>query len=240
MPGPIPASEFDRRVERRAVEDLWNEYYEPQSRARARRLSLLLGALGPRPGERILDVGCGVGATAYWAARAGARVAAVDYSHASLAAARRVARERGDAHVDYLEADAAHLPVAPARFDKVMCVDVMDVLVADAHKALLAELLWAVRPGGTILLYTPNAIREHLGAAIRPLRRARWRDRRECPLHVGLATAARIRRLVAGLGAVGRVRYVDMNYPALGATPLLRRWLAGHQLWTIRRGGRGA
>ncbi len=238
MTGPIPASEFDRRVEGRTIAELWTEYYQPITPPRVRRLALLLGALAARPGERILDVGCGVGATAYWAARAGARVTGVDYSHASLQAARRVAQSRGDARVDYVRADATQLPVAAARFDTVMCVDVMDVLLPSAHKALLAELLWAVRPGGTVLLYTPNAIRERVGAAIRPLRGGAWNGRQPCPFHVGFATAARIRGLLRSLGAVGRVRYVDMNYPALAALPVVRRWLAGHQLWTITRGGR--
>ncbi|HEV8614949.1 MAG TPA: class I SAM-dependent methyltransferase [Methylomirabilota bacterium] len=236
----IPASEFDRRVAGRSVEEIWREHYEPDTPGRVRRLRLLLAALDPRPGERILDVGCGVGPTAYWAARAGARVVGVDFSHVSLDAGTRVARARGDARIAFVRADGTQLPVAAARFDKVMCVDVMDMLPPAAHKALFAELLWAVRPGGTVLLYTPNAVRERLGAAIRPLRRrlGRWRDRSECPLHVGLTTAARVRGLLRSLGAVGRVSYADMNYPALAALPLARRWLAGHQLWTIRRGGR--
>ena len=235
----IPASEFDRRVEGQSAEEIWREHYEPSSPARVRRLALLLAALDPRPGERILDVGCGTGPTAYWAARAGARVIGVDFSHASLVAGAGVARTRG-ATLAFVRADGTQLPVAAARFDKVMCVDVLDMLEPEAHKALFAELLWAVRPGGTVLLYTPNAVRERLGAAIRPLRRkfGPWRDRSECPLHVGLTTAARVRGLLRSLGAVGRVTYADMNHPVLAAVPFAQRWLAGHQLWTIRRGGR--
>lgn len=237
----IPASEFDRRVAGRSAEEIWREHYEPGSPARVRRLALLLAALDPRPGERILDVGCGVGPTAYWAARAGARVVGVDFSHASLVAGARTAQARGDATLAFVRADGTQLPVPAARFDKVMCVDVLDMLPPEQHKALFAELLWAVRPGGTVLLYTPNAVRERIGAALRPLRRrlGPWRDRSECPLHIGLTTAARVRRLLRSLGAIGRVAYADMNYPALAAVPLAQRWLAGHQLWTIRRGGRG-
>lgn len=237
---PIPAAEFDRRIEGRSAEAIWREYYAPHSPARIRRQELLRAALAPRSGERVLDVGCGAGGLAYWAAGRGARVVGADYSSASLAAGKRIACALGPSAPAYVQADATRLPLRDGCFDKVICVDVLDHIPEDRHGALLGELLRAVRPGGRIILYTPNERREALGRAIRPLRRlfGAWRHD-GCALHIGLAGPSRLRRLLRGLGAEGRLAYADMNYSWIGALPLLRGWLAGHMLWTVTRSESG-
>ena len=233
---PIPAAEFDRRMEALGDEAIWREYYTPDSPPRIRRQALLREALAPRSGERVLDVGCGAGGLDYWAAREGARVVGVDYSAASLRAARRVAGPLGRAAPAYVQADAARLPIRSGWFDKAICVDVLDMLPREQHAGVLAELLRAVRPEGRIILYTPNAPREAIGRALRPLRRlvGAASPRARLP-HLGLTGPARLRRLLRGLRAAGSLAYADMNYPWLAALPLLRRWLAGHMMWTISR-----
>lgn len=236
---PTPASEFDRRIVGAPDGAIWREYYAPDSRARIRRQTMLRKTLAPRPGERVLDVGCGAGGLSYWAAQQGARVVGVDYSAASLLAGARIARSLGTSAPTYVQADATCLPIRSGRFDKAICVDVMDVLPKNEHAFLLAELLRTVRPGGRVILYTPNARREAMGRAIRPVRRlfGAWRHE-GCPLHIGLTGPSRLRRLLRGLDASGRLAFADMNYPWLTRLPILRGWLAGHMLWTITRSER--
>ena len=78
----------------------------------------LVHRLGPEPGERWLDVGCGTGAVAMRAARAGAKVTGVDISEGMIETARRrAAEERLD--ISYEVGDAEGLPVADASFDVV-------------------------------------------------------------------------------------------------------------------------
>ncbi|WP_428674702.1 class I SAM-dependent methyltransferase [Roseibium sp.] len=70
----------------------------------------LLSFAAPRPGERVLDVGCGCGASTLEVARAvgpSGRVRALDISAPMLAEAAARAEARGLAHIDWLEADAA-------------------------------------------------------------------------------------------------------------------------------------
>lgn len=65
---------------------------------------------GARPGERVVDIGCGCGAVTIDLARAvgqSGRVAGLDISTPMLAEARRRASAAGIAHVDWIEADAA-------------------------------------------------------------------------------------------------------------------------------------
>jgi SAM-dependent methyltransferase len=72
-------------------------YSDPASAARIlSRFSLLLSALGPRPGDRVLDFGCGTGWTSAMLARLGASVVGMDIAPSALQIAREVAdRELG-------------------------------------------------------------------------------------------------------------------------------------------------
>jgi trans-aconitate methyltransferase len=64
--------------------------------------SSLLELLDPRPGERILDVGCGTGQLTSEIARSGARVTGLDSSPEMLAEARR-----NYPNLHFVQADAA-------------------------------------------------------------------------------------------------------------------------------------
>ncbi len=97
--------------------------YDPLTRLLgfdAVRRGLLLQA-DPRPGHRVLDIGCGTGSSTLALARsvgAGGRVVALDVSGPMLARARERAREAGLAdRIDFIEGDAQLHDLAPARCD---------------------------------------------------------------------------------------------------------------------------
>ena len=82
------------------------------------RLAIDRLALGP--GQRVLDVGCGLGPTTLaLAARVGdaGEAVGVDISEEMLAAARRNAEREGVANVRFVLADAQEDDLGPARFD---------------------------------------------------------------------------------------------------------------------------
>ena len=76
---------------------------------------------------RVLDVGCGVGATAVHLARTGARrVIALDRLHSMTVQARDRARREGVVdRVRFVTADAQHLPFAEGQFDGILCESVL-------------------------------------------------------------------------------------------------------------------
>lgn len=76
---------------------------------------------GRLEGRDVLDVGCGDGAYALAAARAGAHVTGLDRSAAALSAARARAEGEGLA-VDLQVGDATDLPFPAARFDVIFAV----------------------------------------------------------------------------------------------------------------------
>jgi SAM-dependent methyltransferase len=96
----------------------WAEVREPLERQLAPLGQRALAALAPRPGECILDIGCGGGETVLELARAVApdgAVVGIDLSAAVLAFARRAAE--GRERVRFVQADAEAYPFEPASFD---------------------------------------------------------------------------------------------------------------------------
>jgi methionine biosynthesis protein MetW len=99
--------------------------------------------------DRLLDVGCGDGALRLLVGDKVRRHVGVDGALAALgkAAAQGVSVQRADL-------DAAHLPYRDAAFDVVTCLDVLEHVLDPRH--LLRELARVLRPGGVLVLTTPN------------------------------------------------------------------------------------
>ena len=109
------------------------------------------------PGQRLLDVGCGAGQTAFPAARAGLQVTGVDIATNLIDHARaRAAAEGLNAQFD--EGDAEALPYPDASFDVV--VSLIGAMFAPRPERVAAELLRVCRPGGRLILanWTPPGL----------------------------------------------------------------------------------
>lgn len=108
---------------------------------------------GVQPGQIILDVCCGSGASAIPAAervgKAG-RVIGVDFAENLLELARAKARERALNNVDFVLDDMTALALPNQSFDVVNCV--LGIFFAPDMASALSGLWRKVRPGGKIVL----------------------------------------------------------------------------------------
>jgi SAM-dependent methyltransferase len=113
-------------------------------------LDAMLAGASPGPGDRVLDVGCGAGHTAFAFAARGAHVVALDLTEQMLEQTRTGARERGLANLEVRVGDAEALPFDAGVFDVVTSrlaahhFPCAERFVAEAHRVL--------RPGGRLLL----------------------------------------------------------------------------------------
>jgi SAM-dependent methyltransferase len=109
----------------------------------------LAAAAGPVRGERVLDVGCGAGATSFdFAGRVGpeGHVVGVDISEALIRRARDIARDQAPA-VEFRLADAGAVMFEPV-FDRI--VSRFGVMFFDDPVAAFANLRAALKPGGAM------------------------------------------------------------------------------------------
>lgn len=168
-------------------EDLWGEHIhhgywdadrpdEHRHQAQVRTVERLAEFAGVRPGSRVLDAGCGVGASAVLLAqRLGCRVDGITLSAEQVARAEEKAAASGVADlVRFRRLDAVRTGYPDASFDVVWALESCELMPDKA--AFLAECLRVLRPGGVFVMATWCARDEDLSPSeVRLLRRI-YRD----------------------------------------------------------------
>jgi SAM-dependent methyltransferase len=111
----------------------------------------IIDVVEPRPGEIVLEVGCGSGVLDRWLARYIAqakRIIGVDINRYLLREATVLATEEGLADIiTFQEGDAESLPFADNHVDLALSFTVLEEGNADR---MLAELVRVVKPGGRV------------------------------------------------------------------------------------------
>jgi 2-polyprenyl-6-hydroxyphenyl methylase / 3-demethylubiquinone-9 3-methyltransferase len=105
----------------------------------------------PLAGKRALDVGCGAGLLCEPLARLGAGVTGVDAAEENVEAAREHARGSGLA-IEYRWGDVGQLGLVD--YDLVCSMEVIEHVADKA--GFVAALAGAMKPGGLMILSTPN------------------------------------------------------------------------------------
>ena len=109
----------------------------------------------PRPGLEMLEIGCSVGAQLVTCGLAGASVYGQDLDPARVAEANSKLR-RLSIHGEAVAGDARALQFEDGRFDAVLSSDFHEHLTGADQVAVLAEARRVLRPGGRLVIKTPN------------------------------------------------------------------------------------
>ncbi|MGH9076451.1 MAG: class I SAM-dependent methyltransferase [Acidimicrobiales bacterium] len=176
-------------------------------------LTVRYDTLGVRPGDRLLDLGCGGGRHAYEALRRGAWVTALDSERSEVAgvaglmavmtSSDELTRRRGGKGAVAL-GRAGGLPFPSASFDRVIAAEVLEHIPDD--DGAMSELSRVLRPGGTMAVTVPRWWPERVSWTISD----EYHDRPG-----GHVRIYRRRRLLAGLRACGLEPYRSHHAHAL-------------------------
>ncbi len=148
----------------------WAPIYNPTHawtlpKRRAARLALDL-----KPGDRVLDLGCGTGLNfSHLRELVGERgqVVGVDLTPAMLDIARKMIAVHGWRNVEVREADAANLPFPDASFDKVIVSYALNII--PEYMKAIEEARRVLPPGGRFVALEMRAGIHSLPAWLQPL-----------------------------------------------------------------------
>jgi SAM-dependent methyltransferase len=153
------------------------------------RLGAVHDLVEPRPGERILDLGCAAGAVTHFVSTFGCEPVGVDSSPVAIEKARSLFPA-----LRFEIGDVTALPFEDESFDKAVAADLVEHLDDDAFAQMLGEVRRILVHGGTLSIYTPNP--RHL------IERLKERELllAQNPTHIGLREAAALERALIGAG----------------------------------------
>jgi ubiquinone/menaquinone biosynthesis C-methylase UbiE len=173
--------------------------------------------------KSVLDIGCGIGITAsYLVKKYDCEVVALDISEIMVNSAKETARtENTEKRVEFIIADAQHLPLRSNLFDSVISESV-NSFIKDKQKALneyirvtkpegyvgLNEAIWIKTPSPEIIEYSHNLGTEILNAK-------EWEE---------LIEESKLRETVTKTNEVVPLKELIDRIKLLGPIKILRAW----------------
>lgn len=142
----------------------------------------------------LLEIGCGYGDFGAWCKEQGTcqQVTGIDPSGAAI----KQAQEQYP-NCQWLEAGAEQLPFADASFDSIVSLEVLEHI--KQPELMIKEATRVLKPGGSLVIQTPNYPTKRLYDAMYWLRGHRP-DMKDDPTHVSPITLGRMQKLLKAQG----------------------------------------
>jgi SAM-dependent methyltransferase len=194
--------------------DLFSRYMEQGARIFYERLDI-------PPGSQLLDVACGSGQLALWAARDGINVTGIDIAPNLVQRAEARARAEG-LNARFIEGDAEDLPFEDGNFDVV--TSLIGAMFAPRPELVARELLRVCSPGGTIAMANWTA-QGFVGQMFKTFAKFIAPPGMPSPILWGDETVVR-ERLGAGVSDLKMTRrqyHFDYPFPPAAAVELFRQ-----------------
>jgi 2-polyprenyl-3-methyl-5-hydroxy-6-metoxy-1,4-benzoquinol methylase len=234
---PVNSKDYDERVKLQSEQFQIDNYYEPKEPALKARVELILGFVNPRKGERILDLGCGIGTFAFHCAKQGAICRGVDYSQSSLEMAGKLVSKYGlEESVEFKCCDISDgLPFEDGYFDKIVSADFIEHLDQVQKIKFVSELRRLLKPKGVAVVFTPNLLREQLGEFKARMGGLMGGVVSETRLHFGLISRFNFEKMLRNEGFIFKRVFLDVERPYLARIPVLKEILSLNLLWVINK-----
>lgn len=139
-----------------AAEEIWGWSGRIGALRWARRMSMLLGGL--KPGQRVLEVGCGTGLLTAEAVKTKARIFSLDVSYDLIELAKK---KKGARKASFCCASAYELGFKDKSFDVIIGMSVLHHLDIDRAFKEFARVL---KDGGRMVFSEPNMLNPHIFA----------------------------------------------------------------------------
>ena len=201
--------------------DIWAASADQYEARGAGHRRLLLQAAAIASGERVLDLGCGNGASTREAARMSepGEVVGIDLSTAMLANARARSAAAGLTNVTFLHGDAQVHDFEPESFDVI--ISNAGAMFFDDKVAAFSNLRRALRPGGRIALMAWQRLEDNEWLTVLREALAMGRDLPSplvgTPGPFGLADREQVSTLLSETGFTD-VRFGDVREPSVFGT----------------------
>lgn len=137
----------------------WVEHRETYDRILAPFVDRLVDAAAPGSDDRVLDIGCGNGASTRAMARSAERVLGIDLSGPMIENARRLASDEGLANVRFVRGDVQTHGFEPSGFDGA--VSRFGVMFFDDPVVAFTNIGRALRPGGRLVFCSWRPVAEN-------------------------------------------------------------------------------
>jgi len=230
---------YDRLILDQGLQYQVDSYYRPKEISNNRRVQIVVEALDPRPGEKILDVGCGAGGFVFHCAKAKALAFGIDYSKVSIEAAANICEKCGvSLNTRFLVGNAAYFPFKDSSFDKIVAADFIEHISEEEKEMLLKEIRRVLKPCGICVIFTPSAVREKIGEAYWTMRHFLFGDKVPFNrLHFGLINRFHFESLLKKNRFNFEFKYHDTTRPYFAKIPFFRHILALNFLWIVKKDG---
>lgn len=140
----------------------FEEFKKSFGRKLGPRFENLLKYINIRKGMKVLDIGCGRGELAFWAARQGAEVIGIDYSKAGIRLANTALKKQSkriQSKVKFFIQNAKEIDFPPGSFDVILLIDVLEHLYPKEQELVLKKSREVLNRGGIVFAHSePNKI----------------------------------------------------------------------------------
>ena len=120
-----------------------------------RRNEHLIKLASPKPGQKILDIGCAWGYSLLRLDSMGASAYGIDIDLKALEFGKKLAEYNGY-KIDTRYANAKSLPFEDESFDSIICAETLEHIPLEKRLAVFDEKKRVTKKGGKIVLSTPN------------------------------------------------------------------------------------